>query len=300
MLQEFDTRNENILVYIDGELLHRNDAKISVFDSTVQGGDAVWEGLRVYDGRIFALEEHLNRLIDSAHSLAFEGVPSQETIIQAIESTLSANKMKDDTHIRLTLSRGLKYTSGMDPRLNKYGCTLIVLAEWKSPVYGRTGIKLISTSTRRNSPQFLDSKIHHNNLLNNILAKIEANASGADDGLMLDDQGFVAETNACNIFFIKAGQVFTPTSRACLPGITRKMVIQLCEDLKLKCTEGNYSLTQFYTADFVFVTGTMGELVGVNEIDGRKIRVENGQELFTRLSKAYKDLTKNSGYKLTV
>jgi branched-chain amino acid aminotransferase group I len=299
MLQEFDTRNENILIYVDGELLHRKDAKLSVFDSAVQGGDAVWEGLRVYKGRIFALEDHLDRLVDSAHSLAFEGVPSKETIIQAIESTLKANAMSDDTHIRLTLSRGLKYTSGMDPRLNKYGCTLIVLAEWKPPVYGSTGIKLISTSTRRNAPQFLDSKIHHNNLLNNILAKIEANAAGADDGLMLDANGFVAETNACNIFFIKNHVIYTPSAEACLPGITRKKVIQLCADLQLNCEIGNYTLSQFYTSDFVFVTGTMGELVPVIEIDGRKIRIEHGQVTFDKLKNAYRELTKDSGYELS-
>src|SRR4051795_7979796 len=183
MLQKFDERNRDLLININGDLIHRDKAGISPFDSSVQGGDAVWEGLRVYDGRIFQLDAHLDRLNDSARAMAFAQIPAREEIKEAIFATLQANGMRDSVHIRLTLTRGKKITSGMDPRLNQYGACLIVLAEWKPPVYSSDGIRLVTSTIRRNSPQSLDSKIHHNNLINNILAKIEANAAGADDAL---------------------------------------------------------------------------------------------------------------------
>ncbi|MBT8218624.1 MAG: aminotransferase class IV, partial [Bacteroidia bacterium] len=181
MLQKFNPKNKDILVWVSDGLVHRDDAKVSVYDSVVQGGDACWEGLRVYREGIFCLNKHLDRLYDSAHTLAFENIPERSFVIDAIRKTLLANEMTQDTHIRLTLTRGTKITSGMDPRLNQSGCTLIVLAEWKPPVYDNDrGIRVISSTIRRNSPLFLDSKIHHNNLLNNILAKIQANLAGVD------------------------------------------------------------------------------------------------------------------------
>ena len=203
MIQEFDKRNKDIKVWINGELLHRDEAKVSVFDSIVQGGDGVWEGVRVYDGRIFYLNKHLNRLMESAKSMDFENIPSIDEIKLAIFATLKENGMRKDTHIRLTLSRGRKITSGMNPKLNQFGCTLIVLAEWKSSIYLGKQLKLVTANIRRNSPLCLDSKIHHNNLINNILAKIEANHAGVDDAIMLDLGGFVSETNATNIFYDK-------------------------------------------------------------------------------------------------
>ena len=207
-----DKRNKNILININGELLPRNEAKVSVFDSSVQGGDAVWEGLRVYKGRIAALNDHLIRLQNSAKALAFDSVPSSDDIRKAIFSTLEANGMWDETHIRLTLTRGEKVTSGMNPKLNQKGCTLIVLAEWKPPVYSNSGITVITSSIRRNSPQHLDSKIHHNNLLNNILAVIEANTANVDSAVMLDVNGFISETNDTNIFLVRDNVIHTPLS----------------------------------------------------------------------------------------
>src|SRR5579885_93927 len=184
MLQKFDERNRNLMVNINGALVHRDRAGISPFDSAVQGGDAVWEGLRLYDGRIFKLREHLDRLRSSALALGFCVIPSHEEIRSQIKRTLEANSMRDGVHIRLTLSRGVKITSGMDPRLNQAGPTLIVLAEHKPPVYDKGGITLITSSVRRPPPVSLDPKIHHCNLIPSILAKIEANAAGADDALM--------------------------------------------------------------------------------------------------------------------
>ncbi len=270
-MMNVDPRNDEIFVNINGDFFPRNDAKISVFDSSVQGGDAVWEGLRVYDGRIAALDEHLLRLQDSAKALAFENVPSSDHVKDAIFKTLELNKMWNESHIRLTLTRGEKITSGMNPRLNQSGCTLIVLAEWKKPIYSNNGIKLITSSIRRNTPECLDSKIHHNNLLNNILAAIEANVSGADSAIMLDVNGFISETNDTNLFIIKDNEIFTPFANSCLPGITRKMVLSIADNEGIANYEKDLSLTELYTSDEAFTSGTMGELTPVLEADGRII-----------------------------
>jgi len=266
-----DSRNENILIHVGGQLLPREAAKVSVFDSSVQGGDAVWEGLRVYNGRIFQLDAHLNRLTDSAKAMAFTQIPTRAEVKTAIFDTLRANQMRDGVHIRLTLTRGKKITSGMSPKLNQYGPCLIVLAEWKAPVYDQNGIRLITSAIRRNSPQCIDSKIHHNNLINNILAKIEANVAGVDDAVMLDLHGFVAETNATNIFLVKRGLLLTPHADSCLPGITRGYVMQLARANAIPLQERNISISEVYSADEMFTTGTMGELSPVLEVDGRTI-----------------------------
>ena len=266
----------------------RHQAKVSVFDSTVQGGDAVWEGLRVYPQGIVCLDKHLTRLQQSAKTLAFTDIPSKIEIKKAIKLTLDANAMDDNTHIRLTLSRGEKITSGMDPRLNQSGSCLIVLAEWKPLVYdNNSGITVLSTSQRRNAPQFLDSKIHHNNLLNNIIAKIQANVAGKDAGLMLDDRGFVAELNGSNVFMIKQGKLYTPFAHACLPGITRNTVMELCQDHGIQLIEADLSLSEFINAEGVFATGTMGELTPIVEIDGREISRDS--QLMDQVLKLFKN-----------
>ena len=297
MLQTYNAANESIQIFVGDRLYPRNEAKVSVFDSSVQGGDAVWEGLRVYSGRIFSLEKHLERMELSAHSLDFKQVPSKEFIQNAIFKTLEANSMRDNAHIRLTLTRGEKITSGMDPRLNTKGCTLIVLAEWKPPVFP-PDIKMVTTAIRRNSPLFLDSKIHHNNLLNNILAKIEANLAGVDEGLMLDQHGFVSEANSVNVFMVRKGEVLTPFADNCLPGITRAHVIDICKDLQIPCREKNLSVTEFYTADEVFCTGTMGELTRVTEIDGRLITNRSNLPILEKLQKAFRKKTETEGIPL--
>jgi len=296
MIQQFDTRNKDIKVWINGELLHRDQAKISVFDSAVQGGDAVWEGVRVYDGRIFCFEKHLNRLMESAKSMDFANIPSIDEVKNAVFSTLKANGMKDDTHIRLTLTRGEKITSGMNPKLNQFGCTLIVLAEWKSSIFYGKELRLVTSNIRRNSPLCLDSKIHHANLINNILAKIEANHAGVDDAVMLDLDGFVAETNATNIFMIKNGVVITPYPKACLPGITRGLIIEICKNNNIPIVEQDISVTELYNADEVFTTGTMGELAKVNEIDKRMIKNKGG--VLAQLQSLFRKLTEVEGDKL--
>ncbi len=284
MLQEFDERNRDILINVNGRLQPRDSAAISPFDSVVQGGDAVWEGLRLYDGKIFKLTEHLDRLRKSAKALAFAEIPDHKHITAEIRRTLAANNMTDGVHIRLTLTRGVKVTSGMDPRLNQSGPTLIVLAEHKPPVYDTGGLTLVTSSVRRFPPDCLDPKIHHNNLVQSILAKIEANIAGADDALMLDTRGFVAETNATHIFIVTDGTVTTPHCCACPEGITRATVLELCAANDIPHREADLSLTDVYGADEMFCTGTMGELAAVTTVDGRTIGDGTAGPMTARLS----------------
>jgi branched-chain amino acid aminotransferase len=284
VLQQFDPRNRDLLININGELQPRDSAAINPFDSVVQGGDAVWEGLRLYDGKIFKLTEHLDRLRKSAKALAFTEIPDHDHLTAEIHKTLAANNMTDGVHIRLTLTRGVKVTSGMDPRLNQSGPTLIVLAEHKPPVYDTGGLTLVTSSVRRFPPDCLDPKIHHNNLLQSILAKIEANVAGADDALMLDTRGFVAETNATHVFIVTGPTVTTPHCVACPEGITRATVLELCAANDIPHREADISLTDVYGADEMFCTGTMGELAAVTTVDGRSIGNGSAGPMTAKLS----------------
>ena len=275
MLQEYNPKNENIFIHVNGELLPRKEAKVSVFDSIVQNGDGVWEGLRVYPEGIVCYDKHLTRLQEGAHALGYEGVPTKKEIKKAIKETLDANGMNDDTHIRLTLTRGEKVTSGMDSRLNQSGCCLIVLAEWKKKVYDFSkGIRAISSSIRRSIPAFLDSKIHHNNMLSLVIAKMHANIAGFDAAVMLDERGFVAELNDTNLFMTKNNKVYTPFPHACLPGITRGTFMELLKENNIEREERDLTLVEFINADLVFATGTNGEITPVTEMEGREIKCD--------------------------
>lgn len=296
MQQQPDDRNAKLIVNINGELMPRDKAGISPFDSSVQGGDAVWEGLRLYNKKIFRLIEHLDRLRDSAKALAFEEIPTIEQIIEEIRRTLAANWMEDDVHIRLTLTRGEKITSGMDPRLNQSGPTLIVLAEFKSPVYSKDGLTFITSSIRRFPPDCLDPKIHHNNLLPSIMAKIEANAAGVDAALMLDKDGFIAEAHGTHVFIVRKEKVFTSTTDACPEGITRQVVLDLCATNEIPHEVKRISQMEAYRADEMFCTGTMGELAAVTKLDGRTIGNGKRGPMTERLSALYAEETAKSGY----
>jgi branched-chain amino acid aminotransferase len=293
MLQRFDPRNRDLIVNVNGVLSHRDEARISPFDSAVQGGDAVWEGLRLYDGRIFRLAAHLARLRRSALALAFTEIPSDGEIARELRRTLEANGMRDGVHVRLTLTRGVKVTSGMDPRLNQAGPTLIVLAEHKPPVYEKGGLSLITSAIRRFPPDCLDPKIHHANLLQSILAKVQANAAGADDALMLDLRGFVAETNATHVFAVEDGAVSTPCTAACPEGITRAAVLELCARHGIPHQVRDVSLAEVHRADEVFCTGTMGELAGVVMVDGRTIGDGAVGPVTRRLGELYGELVRS-------
>jgi branched-chain amino acid aminotransferase len=302
MFQKFDERNRDLIVNVNGQLVHRDKAGISPFDSAVQGGDAVWEGLRLYNGRIFKLHEHLDRLEHSARALSFVEIPLHEKIIDEIKRTLAANRMSDGVHIRLTLTRGVKITSGMDPRLNQSGATLIVLAEHKAPVYTKTGLTLITSKVRRPPREVLDARIHHANLLNSILAKIEANGAGADDALMLDTRGFLAETNATHVFIVRnsgksraSGDLATSHVVACPDGITRATVIEICAAEKIRCIETDLSLADVYGANEMFCTGTMGELAAVTRLDNRQVGDGKVGPMTKRLSDLYAKRTASEG-----
>jgi len=295
MLQTYDERNADIVYWVNGVLRHRDEPGLSPFDSVVQAGDAVWEGLRVYAGRVFGLQAHLARLRRSALALGFTAIPTDAEIVDAVTATLAANGMTDGVHVRLTLTRGVKVTSGMDPRLNRSGGTLIVLAEHKAPVYDTGGLRLATASVRRPGPAVLDPKIHHANLLNSILAKIEANAAGADDALMLDGRGFVAETNATNLFAVADGALSTPTTVACPEGITRQTVLELAAAHGIAAVVRDLSLTEMYTADEVFCTGTMGEIAGVTVIDGRAIGDGRTGPVTARIAELYQQHAREHG-----
>eukprot|EP00581_Thalassiosira_minuscula_P014340 CAMPEP_0183729772 /NCGR_PEP_ID=MMETSP0737-20130205/31159_1 /TAXON_ID=385413 /ORGANISM="Thalassiosira miniscula, Strain CCMP1093" /LENGTH=681 /DNA_ID=CAMNT_0025962053 /DNA_START=97 /DNA_END=2142 /DNA_ORIENTATION=- len=324
-----DPRNEDVLVYVgtpstptgrgEGRIIPREMAAISPFDSSVQGGDATWEGIRIYNGRIFHLDHHLDRLFRSAKALGFENMHTRSEITEAIFRVLAANGMRDGAHMRLTLTRGEKCTSSMNPYFNVYGTTLIILPEWK-PTEGATtydntkGVSLITAGTcRRSPPSTLDNKIHHNNMIQNILPKIQANLAGAADSIMLDVEGFVAETNATNLFLVRFDRhgpsmnkdddksdfdgavLVTPTADACLPGITRDTVLLLANELGIKTEVRRVSLSEFYSADEVFTTGTMGELTPVTRIDGRVIGWKNEMKrgvVTELLQKTYKEAVK--------
>ena len=300
-----DARNADLLVWIGtpgrGRLLPRDMAGVSPFDSSVQGGDAAWEGLRVYRGKILSLDKHLRRLFKSAKALGFEKVHTKEEVVESIFRVLAANGMRDGAHMRLTLTRGEKCTSSMNPVFNIYGTTLIILPEWK-PTEGattydnRNGISLITASQRRNRPDTVDSKIHHNNLINNILPKIQANLAGCADAIMLDVDGYVSETNATNLFLVDDGVLMTPHADHCLPGITRQTVITLAAELGIPCEVRRISLSEFHSADEVFTTGTMGELTPVTKIDGRVIGNGERGVITARLQETYQLLPERDGW----
>lgn len=291
MLQTSNPANRDLIVNVNGTLSHRDQAGISPFDSSVQNGDAVWEGLRLYHGRIFRLRAHLARLRKSADLLAYHGFPDSEKLIQELRRTLAANSMRDNVHIRLTVTRGQKYTSGLDPRINTQGCSFIILAEHKPPVYdNKTGIHLITAKQRRPFANILDQHIHSCNQLTSILAKLEANAAGADDALMLDTEGNLAETNATHVFLIRDGEILTPTTRACPEGITRSTVLEICGKLKLPHAVRDIPAAEILTAQAVFVTGTMGEITPVTRLDGHTFPGDT-TGLLGKISTAFREMT---------
>lgn len=296
MLQQYNPKNQDLIVYINGKLSHRDEAGVSPFDSSVQNGDACWEGLRLYQGRIFKLDEHLDRLFKSAEMLRYEGMPSREELIQALRQTLEANDMHDSVHIRLIVSRGIKYTSGLDPRINTRGCSIMVLAEHKAPVYDTGGLFLITARQRRPFADVLDQRIHSSNQLTSILAKLEANDAGADDALMLDTEGNLAETNATHVFLVKNDVVITSTTKACPTGITRDTIIKLCGEESIPLEIRDVPEEEIHQADEVFCTGTMGEIVAINRIDETVYHGGKPGPMTRRLAARYQELTRTEGY----
>lgn len=263
--------DEDTIVYVNGNFVKKSLACISVYDSGFMHGDGAYEGLRVYQGKVFMLEEHIKRLFESAKTLDIDIGFSQEEMKRIVLETVRANKIKNDIHIRLMVTRGKKRITGMNPKYNIGGVSIVVLYDYKPPIYNKSGIKLITSTLRRAAPYFLDPKIHSTNQLNQIMASIEANKRGADEAIMLDINGFVAETNGTTIFMVKDDIFYTPTIDYILVGITRKYIIDLAREKEHNVIERNISISEFYNADEVFICGTVGEVVPVLEIDGKKI-----------------------------
>lgn len=284
MRQKYNEQNRDLIVNINGNLVHRDEAGVNPFDSAVQNGDAVWEGLRLYEGRVFKLQAHLDRLRKSAELLQYEGFPDDGHVVDQLKRTLEANGMYDGVHVRLTVSRGLKYTSGLDPRVNLGKCSLFVLAEHKPPVYDKTGITLITAQHRRPPANVLNQVIHSCNQLTSILAKLEANAAGADDALLLDLNGNLAETNATHVFIARGDTLLTSTTDACPTGITRATLLDICQRHGIAHEVRDIPHAELLEADEMFVTGTMGELVPVVKLDDRAYAIG---PVYERLSKLF-------------
>ncbi|MEP1425830.1 MAG: aminotransferase class IV [Tateyamaria sp.] len=285
-----DARNDDIRIYVNGQIVHRDDAKVSVYDSGFLLGDGVWEGLRLYDGHIPFLAEHLDRLFEAALYIDLDIGMSRDAIIQAIHDTLDANGMTTDVHIRLMVTRGRKKKPFQHPHLSIYGPTIVIIAEHSKPddsIVDR-GIRLASVPHHRGLPLTQDAKLNSHSKLNCIIPLTHAVRQGADEALMMDPFGFVNTTNACNFFIVKQGAVWTSTGDYCMNGITRQKVIDLCRANDIPVFERNYSLVDTYSADEAFLTGTFGAQTPVFEIDGRVIGGGVAGPVFHRIRALYK------------
>ena len=286
-----DERNENILIYVNGELVPRNEAKISVFDSGYLVGDGVWEALRLHDGVLVFLDEHLDRLWQGAATIGMNVGMTREKLTEKIWQTLRANDMHKDVHVRFMLTRGIKKTPSQDPRLTISGPNLVIIAEHKlaSPETRSRGVTLFTSTIRRGSPDYLDPRLNCHSKLHEVMALVQAIEAGADEALMLDIHGFVATCNATNFFMVKNGEVWTSTGQYCMNGITRGKIIKVCGENGIPCYQKNFSLFDVYGADEAFVTGTFGGLTPVTKVDGRAIGTGQSGPMVERLTEFYRD-----------
>lgn len=268
-----DPRNADVLVYVNGELVHGDAATISVFDSGFCLGDGVWEGIRLHNGRFWALDRHLDRLWEGAKVLAIDIGMSRSELTEALYRTVRANHMESDVHVRLMVTRGRKKTPSQDPRLNVGPSTIVIIAEHKRPHPGvlRRGLRLVTSHIRRGRPDVQDPRLNSHSKINCILAMVQAIAVGADEALMLDPDGFVATCNATNFFIVRHGEIWTSTGNYCLHGITRGHILEFAAADGLTTREKDFSLTDVYSADEAFVTGTFAGVIPVIEVDGRQV-----------------------------
>ena len=286
-------KNKDVLIYVNGELLHKNDAKISVFDSGFMMGDGVWEGIRLVNNRWLFIDEHLERLFEGAKAIDLEIGLTIEDIKIALENTRSANNMTDSVHARLMLTRGVKSKPFQKPSYSMDGATAVIIMEHSDDSISNNPISLATVPQVRGTPMMQDPKLNSHSKLNCILACIQAEKAGADEALMLDPLGFVNTTNSCNFFIVKKGEVWTSTGDYCMNGITRKKVISICKDNKIPIFTKNFSLVDVYSADESFVTGTLGSITSVSEIDGRKIEDISNHKITEKLQSLYLQLIKN-------
>lgn len=286
-------KNKDVLIYVNGELLNKNDAKISVFDSGFMMGDGVWEGIRLVNNRWLFIDEHLERLFEGAKAIDLEIGLTIEDIKIALENTRSANNMTDSAHARLMLTRGVKSKPFQKPSYSMDGATAVIIMEHSDDSINNNPITLATVPQVRGTPMMQDPKLNSHSKLNCILACIQAEKAGADEALMLDPLGFVNTTNSCNFFIVKKGEVWTSTGDYCMNGITRKKVISICKDHEIPIFIKNFSLVDVYSADESFVTGTLGSITSVSEIDGRKIEDKSNHKITEKLQSLYLQLIKN-------
>ncbi len=286
-----DQRNESVKIWINGRLVPRNEAKVSVFDAGFVLGDGVWEGLRVANGRLAFLDAHLDRLLAGARTLAIDPDLDRASLTSALYETLRANDMSEGVHVRLMMTRGVKATPNQDPRATVSGPTVVVVAEYKepAPASNEGGLALATSTYRTSAPDVFDMHLNTHSRLNLIQALIQATNLGADEALMLDPHGHVASCNATNFFMVRRGAVWTSTGQYCFKGITRGHVIELCRDNGIPVEERDFTLAETYAADEAFVTGTFGGVTPVASLDGRAVAAVPGP-LTQRLAGLYRDL----------
>ncbi|MFK7781066.1 aminotransferase class IV [Psychroserpens sp.] len=287
-----DDRNKLIKIYVNGEFFKREDAKISVFDSGYLVGDGIWEALRLHQGVLVFLKDHLERLWNSAATVGMQFPFTKEELTKTVWSVLNENNMTDHVHVRIMITRGIKKTPSQDPRLTISGPNVVIIPEYKkaSEESKQKGITLFTSTIRRGSPDYLDPRLNCHSKLHEVQALIQAIEAGADEALMLDVNGFVSTCNATNFFIIKNGEVWTSTGQYCMNGITRAKVIEACLKNGIVCRQKDFSLFDVYGADEAFVTGTFGGLTPVTKIDGRQIGEKAYGDMTQKLSKLYHDL----------
>ena len=297
---EDDARNEHIKIYVNGDIVPRNEAKVSVYDSGFMLGDGMWEGMRLYNGKWAFFDEHMDRLFGSCKAVSLDIGMDRQGIADALQQTAEANNMTNDAHCRLMVTRGMKAKPFQHPSLSRTGPTIVIIIEHSKPANDvqTKGIRLATVPQVRGLPMSQDAKFNSHSKLNCVIACLQAEQSGADEGLMLDPHGFVNTTNACNFFIVKKGEVWTSTGDYCMNGVTRQKVIDLCRANDIPVFEKNYSLYEAYSADEAFLTGTFGAQVPVAEIDGKKIG-DDDRPVMNRIRMLYKDLiAENIGSKI--
>lgn len=290
-LESHIKKNENILIYVDGKLTPRIDAKISVYDSGFMMGDGVWEGIRLVNNNWLFIDEHIDRLYEGAKAIDLDIGLSKDKLKEELFKTQEANKMTDKAHARLMVTRGVKSKPFQKPSYSLNGPTLVIIMEHSEDSIDNPPIKLATVSQIRGNPMVQDPKLNSHSKLNCILACIQAEKAGADEALMLDPHGFVSTTNSCNFFIVKNGEVWTSNGDYCMNGITRKKIIEICIANNITIYQKNFSLVDVYSADEAFITGTLGSLVSVESIDGKKIENKNNHSMIEKLSNLYNDLT---------
>lgn len=294
---EEDLRNQDIKIYVNGEIVHKDEAKVSVYDSGFMLGDGMWEGMRLYDGKWVFFDEHMDRLFNSCKSISLDIGMTKDEILAAMNATAAANGMTTDAHCRLMITRGRKAKPFQHPSLSRYGPTVVIIAEHSRPVNSlqKQGIRLATVPQVRGLPMSQDAKYNSHSKLNCVIACLQAEQAGADEALMLDPHGFVNTTNACNFFIVRRGEVWTSTGDYCMNGVTRQKVIDVCRENDIPVYEKNYSLYEAYGADEAFLTGTFGAQTPVASMDGKTIGEHEGAGPLTqKIQRLYKDLIRRN------